>query len=479
MDVIEKRRAFPLGKNEGIYVRDNRSGSVSARVGRTYMLKPHETLWEKELPPEVERLVTLNRGSGNRDRSRVVTFRVAHNSCCQVYDYKSKSSRVVFGPNLVMLEPDETFTIIRLSGNTPKAPNVITTLALRLGPDFMTDVVTVETADHARLNLRLSYNWHFDVSAEDDDINRIFTVRDFVGDACKAIASRVRGAVASESFDSFHKFSARVIRVAVFGLEEDGHVRDSLVFPANGLVITNVDVQSVEPVDQRTLESLQKSVQLAIEITTQSLEAKAKHEAKREAELAMGRLERQKLQNQAQAESQRKSLLLLRAESAAVETQGQAKAEAAALADASRISGQADVEQAKLRAKAASIENSARLQMLQAQHAEEIAHQRLVNELELTRASELADIEAQKFASTVQAIGADTIAEIARAGPEMQAKLLGGLGLQGYMVTDGRNPINLFQTAQGMVAPGAGGAGAGGAGAGAGSGASVGFGSAL
>ena len=42
------------------------------------------------------------------------------------------------------------------------------------------------------------------------------------------------------------------------------------MFPENLLVITNIDVQSVEPVDQRTRDSLMKSVQLAIEITTNS-----------------------------------------------------------------------------------------------------------------------------------------------------------------------------------------------------------------
>jgi major vault protein len=47
------------------------------------------------------------------------------------------------------------------------------------------------------------------------------------------------------------------------------------------LVITNIDIQSVEPVDQRTRDSLQKSVQLAIEITTNSQEAATKHEAER------------------------------------------------------------------------------------------------------------------------------------------------------------------------------------------------------
>jgi len=30
-----------------------------------------------------------------------------------------------------------------------------------MGPDFMTDVLVVETADHARVSLELTYSWHF------------------------------------------------------------------------------------------------------------------------------------------------------------------------------------------------------------------------------------------------------------------------------------------------------------------------------
>jgi len=48
------------------------------------------------------------------------------------------------------------------------------------------------------------------------------------------------------------------------------------VFKQNNLYITSIDIQSVEPVDQRTRDSLQKSVQLAIEITTNSQEAAAR-----------------------------------------------------------------------------------------------------------------------------------------------------------------------------------------------------------
>ena len=48
---------------------------------------------------------------------------------------------------------------------------------------------------------------HFEVVDPSDvkDVAKFFSVPDFVGDACKAIASRVRGAVAGVQFDDFHK----------------------------------------------------------------------------------------------------------------------------------------------------------------------------------------------------------------------------------------------------------------------------------
>ena len=51
-------------------------------------------------------------------------------------------------------------------------------------------------------------------------------------------------------------------------MDENQKVKARLTFPQNNLTVTNVDIQSVEPVDQRTRDSLMKSVQLAIEITT-------------------------------------------------------------------------------------------------------------------------------------------------------------------------------------------------------------------
>ena len=80
-----------------------------------------------------------------------------------------------------------------------------------------------------------------------------------------------------------------------------------------------------------------------------------------------------------------------------------------------------------------------------------IEHQKALNELEISKAQALAKVEADKFKQTIDAIGAQTIAEIARAGPEMQAKLLSSLGIQSTLITDGNSPINLFQTANGLL----------------------------
>lgn len=73
------------------------------------------------------------------------------------------------------------------------------------------------------------------------------------------------------------------------------------------------------------------------------------------------------------------------------------------------------------------------------------------NELELNKARDMADIETSKFKSQVDAIGANTIQAIATAGPEMQVRLLSSLGLKSTLITDGNSPINLFNTANGMI----------------------------
>uniref|UniRef100_A0A3Q4BD11 Major vault protein n=1 Tax=Mola mola TaxID=94237 RepID=A0A3Q4BD11_MOLML len=451
VEVVLKRQAIPLDENEGIYVRDIKTGKVRAVIGHTYMLTQDEELWQKELPPNVEALLASPRDpladrsdrtrtgeTKPRDKTRVVSYRVPHNAAVQVYDYREKKARVVFGPEMVMLGPDEQFTVLSLSGDKPKRANVIKAICLLLGPDFFTDIITIETADHARLQLQLSYNWHFEVKSPADlaDAAALFSVPDFVGDACKAIASRVRGAVASVQFDDFHKNSNRIICSAVFGFDEKLAVRHSLRFSQNNLVISSVDIQSVEP-----RVTVGHDVRVCVR----------RHEAERLEQEARGKLERQRITDQAEAERARKELLELEALSAAVESTGAAKAEAQSRAEAARIQGEAAVNEAKLKAEAQRIEAEAELQRLAKAREQELSYKQQMNNLEVEKQKCLTQIESERFSQLVQSVGSDTLKEMACAGPEMQVKMLQALGLKSTLITDGSAPINLFTTAQGLL----------------------------
>uniref|UniRef100_A0A6B2LM21 Uncharacterized protein n=1 Tax=Arcella intermedia TaxID=1963864 RepID=A0A6B2LM21_9EUKA len=155
-------------------------------------------------------------------------------------------------------------------------------------------------------------------------------------------------------------------------------------------------------------------------------------------------MERQKIADEAEAEKSRRQLLELQAASAAVESTGQATAEAKARAQAAEIEGRAAVKQSELAAEAERIKASGALEQKNASQEAALAHQTALDALEITKARDLAEIEAEKFKSIVDAIGAETLEAIAQAGPEMEVRLLAGLGLRSFALTDPNSPLNLF-----------------------------------
>lgn len=108
VEVVAKRTAMPLDQNEGIYVRNIKTGKVRAVIGETFMLNQDEELWPKEVPAQVELLLVVerdplaDRGAGQgkdvlagkaRDKTKVIAFRVPHNAAVQIYDFKEKKAR--------------------------------------------------------------------------------------------------------------------------------------------------------------------------------------------------------------------------------------------------------------------------------------------------------------------------------------------------------------------------------------------------
>ena len=106
---------------------------------------------------------------------------------------------------------------------------------------------------------------------------------------------------------------------------------------------------------------------------------------------------------------------------------------------------------ATLRAKAAKIEADMDLYRLIQARELELSYSKLTSDLEIEKAKRLADIETQEFKEHVNAIGPKTIQAIATSGPDNQVKLLQALGIKSTLITDGRSPINLFNTAVDLV----------------------------
>lgn len=58
-DIVERRKAIPLSENEGVYVRDLKSGEVKlVRGPNTFLLGEGQSFWQKIMEPDVERLLT-------------------------------------------------------------------------------------------------------------------------------------------------------------------------------------------------------------------------------------------------------------------------------------------------------------------------------------------------------------------------------------------------------------------------------------
>lgn len=367
--IIEKRQKIPLDKNEGIYIRNIKTGKLFKHMGSSYFLSPDEELWEKELPENIERIYLRDQNLKSRNKSRIVSYSCPFNCIMQIYNLKTKTNRIIFGPDLAVLDPEEEFTLMTLSGKTPKVSGVVNTLFLKLGPTFSSDEFIVETIDHTKLRLKVSYDWIFDIKNGDvESALKIFKIRDFIGDMVKTLASRIRSTTATISFEDFHKNSDLYIRKSVFGEDAAGKLNNKLKFEESNLLIRHVDIQSVSPIDATTKELLQKSVSLAIELTTKTYEQEFQIQALIKEQEFKGEVEKLKIQNEIDLIKKEIDLNKLKVESNIIEKNGLSRAEALAFKEALIIESKSKVDLAEMNIDAKEKETEFDLKKVQKQH---------------------------------------------------------------------------------------------------------------
>ena len=285
VQVIASRKSIPLHEKEGIYVQNTKNGGIKSVIGQPYMLNQDEELWEKPLSDHVRYLLsefknvnsheisdsntpsatdmeifTFRNNEQKVTASKIVTLQIPSKTVVQVYNTQTRKFRECFGPNLVLLDPYEEFTQLNLSGGEPKRPNMVHCLLLPLGPDYCSDTINVQTSDLAKFNVKVNYCWYFDTKDLcPTETYKLFSKPDFIGYMCQEIASLIRNTMSEIHFCDFKKSPSMIIKSAVFETV-DIHSTKERRFDLNNLVVTDIDVESIEPSDPKTQGLWEKHV---------------------------------------------------------------------------------------------------------------------------------------------------------------------------------------------------------------------------
>jgi regulator of protease activity HflC (stomatin/prohibitin superfamily) len=267
------QEAISIAENDGIYIHDLKTGNVRLEIGpKQIFLGAYEELYEKELSEN--EIIALNLPE-NHEPHKAIIIDLDDDTVIQLYD--KEQTRIEIGPKRIFVGPFERSKIIKLSGKTPKKPDVITKSKIRLSPSFISDILRVRTKDNAVLELFVRYKQRFIIDHE--KLSKLYLINDFVGFATETLASEIREEAAKHNFEEFHANTYDIIKDLLFP-KVDG-VRKWRVFE-NGLEIFSVDIKSISPEDPAIANKLNSAISNNMDIYVQKILQQAEFEAKKE-----------------------------------------------------------------------------------------------------------------------------------------------------------------------------------------------------
>jgi major vault protein len=152
--------------------------------------------------------------------------------------------KVVVGPSRLLLNYDETLEVLELSTGKPKnTDTILRTAYLRVLNNKVSDILTVETSDHVRLTLKLSFVVDFMGTGKDRD--SWFNVSNYVKFMCDHIRSILKGVAKLKTVEEFYSSYVTIIRDTILGTQDKGK-RSGMVFDENNMQVKDVEILSIE-----------------------------------------------------------------------------------------------------------------------------------------------------------------------------------------------------------------------------------------
>ena len=166
---------------------------------------------------------------------------------------KTGDRKVVEGPKVIMLEYDETLEVLELSTGKPKNDHtLLKTVYLQTKNNVVSDIVTVETKDLIKVDVRISYKVDFE-----GDAKKWFNVSDYVKLLTQHMRSLIRNVAKKTTVQEFNDKATDIIRDIILGeAGKDGKARAGRSFTENGMRIYDVEVLDVEIGDEEISELL-------------------------------------------------------------------------------------------------------------------------------------------------------------------------------------------------------------------------------
>lgn len=202
--------------------------------------------------------------------------------------------RVERGPGRVLLDFNETLETLALSTGTPKTTDrLLKTAYLQVDHNKITDIITADTADHVKVELKVALRVNFG----GDDPAKWFSVSNYVKLLCDHVRSVLKASVRKVKVEDFWRESENFVRDTLLGKKPtDGSRRAGMEFAENGMVVYDVEVLMVKIGDEKIQKLLEGAQHEAVEAGIEL----ARNERKLESTKRREELTRQEMQAKAE-----------------------------------------------------------------------------------------------------------------------------------------------------------------------------------
>lgn len=175
---------------------------------------------------------------------------------------KNGSRKVILGPQTILLDYDQTLEVLHMSTGRPKTTDkLISTVYLRHENNKVSDLINIETKDHVKAEVKVSYCVNFDPEMAD----KWFSIDNYVKYLCDHERALIKRAAKNYTIEEFYQNYSDIVHDVATGGEAA-----PLKFKENGMYVNDCEVLSLHIQDDiaRLLTSHQYDmVQKALELS--------------------------------------------------------------------------------------------------------------------------------------------------------------------------------------------------------------------